>query len=200
MKKWTILWLSGLMGLAVGPHALSAESESTTAAAPYLLAGAPSFDQSISQFREKFNADNPKLPMNEFRSIATSRDRANLTRAASKINENLYASTALERGTLKIKSMQITWLPIQGPEQKAARTKALEYMSAMIRAFVPTFSQTQSQQKLQKLLAAGKGKRYFADTEGAVRYVVADHGEKGLTFAIEPIKLALSETLEGNNK
>lgn len=200
MKKWTILWLSGLMGLAVGPHALSAESESTTAAAPYLLAGAPSFDQSISQFREKFNADNPKLPLNEFRSIATSRDRANLTRAASKINENLYASTALERGTLKIKSMQITWLPIQGPEQKAARTKALEYMSAMIRAFVPTFSQTQSQQKLQKLLAAGKGKRYFADTEGAVRYVVADHGEKGLTFAIEPIKLALSETLENNNK
>lgn len=200
MKKWTILWLSGLMGLAVGPHALSAESESTTAAAPYLLAGAPSFDQSISQFREKFNADNPKLPLNEFRSIATSRDRANLTRAASKINENLYASTALERGTLKIKSMQITWLPIQGPEQKAARTKALEYMSAIIRAFVPTFSQTQSQQKLQKLLAAGKGKRYFADTEGAVRYVVADHGEKGLTFAIEPIKLALSETLEGNNK
>ncbi len=200
MKKWTILWLSGLMGLAVGPHALSAESESTTAAAPYLLAGAPSFDQSISQFREKFNADNPKLPLNEFRSIAASRDRANLTRAASKINENLYASTALERGTLKIKSMQITWLPIQGPEQKAARTKALEYMSAMIRAFVPTFSQTQSQQKLQKLLAAGKGKRYFADTEGAVRYVVADHGEKGLTFAIEPIKLALSETLEGNNK
>jgi len=170
MKKWTILWLSGLMGLAVGPHALSAESESTTAAAPYLLAGAPSFDQSISQFREKFNADNPKLPLNEFRSIATSRDRANLTRAASKINENLYASTALE------------------------------YMSAMIRAFVPTFSQAQSQQKLQKLLAAGKGKRYFADTEGAVRYVVADHGEKGLTFAIEPIKLALSETLEGNNK
>ncbi|WP_446908891.1 DUF1454 family protein, partial [Klebsiella pneumoniae] len=139
-------------------------------------------------------------PLNEFRSIATSRDRANLTRAASKINENLYASTALERGTLKIKSMQITWLPIQGPEQKAARTKALEYMSAMIRAFVPTFSQAQSQQKLQKLLAAGKGKRYFADTEGAVRYVVADHGEKGLTFAIEPIKLALSETLEGNNK
>ncbi|HCU0384177.1 TPA: YiiQ family protein [Klebsiella pneumoniae] len=200
MKKWTILWLSGLMGLAVGPHALSAESESTTAAAPYLLAGAPSFDQSISQFREKFNADNPKLPLNEFRSIATSPDRANLTRAASKINENLYASTALERGTLKIKSMQITWLPIQGPEQKAARTKALEYMSAMIRAFVPTFSQAQSQQKLQKLLAAGKGKRYFADTEGAVRYVVADHGEKGLTFAIEPIKLALSETLEGNNK
>lgn len=111
----------------------------------YLLAGAPSFDQSISQFREKFNADNPKLPLNEFRSIATSRDRANLTRAASKINENLYASTALERGTLKIKSMQITAAD-PGAGAKAAGTKALEYMSAMIRAFVPTFSRAQSQQ------------------------------------------------------
>ena len=49
------------------------------------------------------------------------------------------------------------------------------------------------------VLAAGKGKRYFADTEGAVRYVVADHGEKGLTFAVEPIKLALSDTLGGAN-
>jgi hypothetical protein len=27
------------MGLAVGPHALSAESESTTASGPYLLGG-----------------------------------------------------------------------------------------------------------------------------------------------------------------
>ena len=50
------------------------------------------------------------------------------------------------------------------------------------------------------MLAAGKGKRYFAETEGAIRYVVADNGEKGLTFAVEPIKLALSETLESNNK
>lgn len=48
----------------------------------------------------------------------------------------------------------------------------------MIRAFVPTLSPAQSQQKLQKLLTAGKGKRYFSDTEGAVRYVVADHGER----------------------
>ncbi|EPG6259541.1 DUF1454 family protein [Klebsiella aerogenes] len=199
MKKWAILSLIGLTALSVGPMALSAETESA-ATAPYLLPSAPIFDVSISEFREKFNADNPKLPLNEFRSIASSRDKANLTRAATKINENLYASTALERGTLKIKSMQITWLPIQGPEQKAAKAKALEYMSAILRAFVPTLSPLQSQQKLQKLLTAGKGKRYYTETEGAVRYVVADHGEKGLTFAIEPIKLALSETLEDNNK
>ncbi|TQS63457.1 DUF1454 domain-containing protein, partial [Salmonella enterica subsp. enterica serovar Typhimurium] len=29
--------------------------------------------------------------------------------------------------------------------------------------------------------------------------VVADNGEKGLTFAAEPIKLTLSENLEGAN-
>jgi hypothetical protein len=96
--------------------------------------------------------------------------------------------------------MQVTWLPIQGPEQKAAKAKAQEYMSAVLRIFAPTLSVAQSQQKLQKMLAAGKGKRYFAETEGAIRYVVADNGEKGLTFAVEPIKLALSETLESNNK
>ncbi|EAA5553645.1 DUF1454 family protein [Salmonella enterica] len=176
-----------------------AQLSSSTTTAPYLLAGSPTFDLSISQFRENFNRQNPDLPLNEFRAIENSRDKANLTRAASKINENLYASTALERGTLKVKSMQITWLPIQGPEQKAAKTKALEYMAAIIRTVAPLLTKEQSQKKLQKMLIAGKGKHYYAETEGAVRYVVADNGEKGLTFAVEPIKLALSENLEGAN-
>ncbi|SUH11876.1 Putative uncharacterized protein YiiQ [Salmonella enterica subsp. enterica] len=168
-----------------------AQLSSSTTTAPYLLAGSPTFDLSISQFRENFNRQNPDLPLNEFRAIENSRDKANLTRAASKINENLYASTALERGTLKVKSMQITWLPIQGPEQKAAKAKALEYMAAIIRTVAPLLTKEQSQKKLQKMLIAGKGKHYYAETEGAVRYVVADNGEKGLTFAVEPIKLGV---------
>ncbi|HCH8504041.1 TPA: YiiQ family protein [Salmonella enterica] len=176
-----------------------AQLSSLTTTTPYLLAGSPTFDLSISQFRENFNRQNPDLPLNEFRAIENSRDKANLTRAASKINENLYASTALERGTLKVKSMQITWLPIQGPEQKAAKAKALEYMAAIIRTVAPLLTKEQSQKKLQKMLIAGKGKHYYAETEGAVRYVVADNGEKGLTFAVEPIKLTLSENLEGAN-
>lgn len=176
-----------------------AQLSSSTTTAPYLLAGSPTFDLSISQFRENFNRQNPDLPLNEFRAIENSRDKANLTRAASKINENLYASTALERGTLKVKSMQITWLPIQGPEQKAAKAKALEYMAAIIRTVAPLLTKEQSQKKLQKMLIAAKGKHYYAETEGAVRYVVADNGEKGLTFAVEPIKLTLSENLEGAN-
>lgn len=198
MKRWTDPILMCLTML-IASFSLLANDASPPATAPYLLQGAPSFDQSISQFRETFNKDNPTLVLGEFRAIDGAKDTPTLTRAASKINENLYASTALERGTLKIKSMQITWLPIQGPEQKAAKAKALEYMSAILRAFTPILTKVQSQQKLQKLLTAGKNKRYYAETDGAIRYVVADHGEKGLTFAVEPIKLALSDTLGGAN-
>ena len=198
MKPGCTLFLLLFSAITASTTVLAEASPSATTA-PYLLAGAPTFDLSISQFRENFNQQNPRLPLNEFRAIDSSRDRANLTRAASKINENLYASTALERGTLKIKSMQITWLPIQGPEQKAAKAKAQEYMAAVIRTVAPLLTKEQSQQKLQKLLTACKNKHYYAETEGAIRYVVADNGEKGLTFAVEPIKLALSENLEGLN-
>lgn len=192
--------LSLMLPLAVSHADPQTVEDGESPAAPYLLPGAPVFDMTISRFREQFNIDNPTLPLNEFRSIETSRDRANLTRAASKINENLYASTALERGTLKIKSMQITWLPIQGPEQKAARAKALQYMAALIRSVTPTLSKAQSQARLNKLLSAGKNQYLYSQTEGAIRYVVSDGGEKGLTFAVEPIKLTLTDALEGNNK
>ena len=174
------------------------DSTSTLQVAPYLLAGAPTFDMNITQFREKFTTANPSLPINEFRAIDSNSDEVNLMRAASKINENLYTSTALEHGTLKIKSIQITWLPIQGPEQKVARAKATEYMAALIRTFTPSLSKPQSVAKLTRLLSNGKNKRYYTQTDGAIRYVVADNGEKGLTFAVEPIKLTLSETLNTN--
>ncbi len=159
--------------------------------APYLQTGAPTFDMTISQFREKYNAANPDLPLYEFRAIAGDNDQSNLTRAASKINENLYASTALERGSGKIKTLQITWLPIPGPEEKAAHDKALAYMAALVRFFDPVLSTEQSMQHVTSLLAQGKGSRYTPQAEGAVRYVVANNGEKGLTFAVEPIKLVL---------
>ncbi|HAT2611671.1 TPA: YiiQ family protein [Kluyvera intermedia] len=195
MKTWWLLFTALFIN-----HYAFAEDMPPAAAAPYLLPGAPTFEQSISQFREKFNEDNPDLQLNEFRAVDSRSDTERLTRAATKINDNLYASTALERGTLKIKSMQMTWLPVRGPEQKAAKAKAQEYMAALIRAFSPTLTKAQSLQKLQKLLNNGKNKLWYAETEGAIRYVVADDGEKGLTFAVEPIKLALSESLEGDNK
>ncbi len=62
--------------------------------APYLLAGAPTFDMTIGQFREKYNLANAALILPEYRAIDNRGDKSNLTRAASKINETLYASTA----------------------------------------------------------------------------------------------------------
>lgn len=185
--------------VAAGLAASDVDDMDSPGKAPYLLPGAPTFDLTISQFREKFNQDSAPLALSEFRAITSSQDKVAITRAATKINENLYASSALERGTLKIKSMQITWLPIRGPEQKAAKAKALEYMAAMVRVFVP-FTKSKSQKFVTTILTSAKNKRYYQQADGAIRYVVADNGENGLTFAIEPIKLALSETLEGNNK
>ncbi|MTD38176.1 DUF1454 family protein [Erwinia sp. CPCC 100877] len=183
-----------LLIMTLLPAAGMADESATSPSpvAPYLLPGAPAFELNITQFREKFNQENPSLKINVFRAIDSAPDAARVTRAASKINENLYASSALERGTLKIKSMQITWLPIQGHEQKAAKEKAKVWMSAVLRVFTPGISPQQSQARLEKLLKEGKNKSYYAWSEGAVRYVVADNGEKGLTFAVEPIKLTLS--------
>ncbi|WP_168395018.1 DUF1454 family protein [Erwinia amylovora] len=160
--------------------------------APYLQAGAPVFDITIAQFREKYNAANAALPLAEYRAIDSRNDKSNLTRAATKINENLYSSTALEHGTGKIKTLQITWLPIPGPEQKSSRDKALAYMAALIRFFEPMLSVEKSVQRVNALLAKGKVLRFYQQTEGALRYIVADNGEKGLTFAVEPVKLALA--------
>ncbi|PWC09689.1 DUF1454 domain-containing protein [Brenneria roseae subsp. americana] len=166
----------------------------TTATAPYLLAGAPTFDQTIVQFRTRYNLSNPALPIGEFRVIDTGNISSLLTRAASKINDHLYASTALGKGTGKIKTLQITWLPQQeDTDTEARRTQAINYMAALSRAFSPSLTEEQSIKKVTELLEKGKGQRFYQQTEGAMRYVVADNAEKGLTFAVEPIKLTLSE-------
>jgi len=189
-------YLLPILALFIFPVSQSkADDADPLKVAPYLLPGAPTFDLTITQFRSAFNNENPTLPLSEFRAITSNRDRENLTRAATAINERLYASAALERGTLKIKSIQLTWLAPRAPEQKITQSKALDYMAAMMRSFTPLLSKQQSLQKLNKLLSDSKNKRYFAQNDGALRYVIVDNGDKGLTFAIEPIKLTLSDTL-----
>ncbi len=64
--------------------------------APYLLAGATTFDMTIGHFREEYNTANADLPLMEYRAIDNKNDSSCLTRAASKISETLYASTALD--------------------------------------------------------------------------------------------------------
>ncbi|WP_345997168.1 DUF1454 family protein [Sodalis praecaptivus] len=165
----------------------------TAPTAPYLLAGAPTFDTTVTQFRERYNSHNPTLPIGEFRALEGPSEPANLTRAASKINETLYASTALEKGSGKIKTLQLTYLPVEGGTEKAARATAIAYMAALLREFEPTISAEQSTARVLDLLSRGQGSRFFQQQWGALRYVVADNGDKGLTFAVEPVKLALAE-------
>ncbi len=120
--------------------------------APYLLPGAPTLDMTIGQFREKYNLANPQLPLREYSAIDTRDEKSDLTRAATKINETLYSSTALEPGTGKIKTLQITWLPIPGPDQSASQAKALDYMTAMLRFFVPGLTQEEGRKSWKRCL------------------------------------------------
>lgn len=194
-----------LLSLALTASSLAADAQPQDRAehmpaAPYLLAGAPTFDMTIGQFREKYNAANADLPLMEYRAIDNKEESGNLTRAASKISETLYASTALEQGSGKIKTLQLTWLPVPGPDEKASQEKAMAYMAALLRFFMSGLSPEEGRAKIDSLLNAGKGMRYFSRTEGALRFVVADNGDKGLTFAIEPVKLTLSTaTDDGKN-
>ncbi|QWA11056.1 DUF1454 family protein [Sodalis ligni] len=183
-----------LLGVA-WTHVLAADtSAAATPVAPYLLAGAPTFDLTIVKFRERYNDHNPNLPIGEFRSIDNRNDLINLTRAASKINSTLYASTALEKGSGKIKTLQITYLPVVGGGEKAARATAISYMAALVREFEPGLTVEQSTARVMDLLAKGRGAHFFQQSWGPLRYVVADDGDKGLTFAVEPVKLALAES------
>lgn len=195
--------------------------------APYLLPNASTFDTTLIDFRAKYNKENPELPLNEYRSISIKDEETPITRAATRINDTLYSSVVLEKGTAKIKSLQITYLPPQEPDvivddnkiksdkkntasKKAVSSKketaldaakrelAVNYMAAIMRFFAPTLSQIQSINKINALLAKGKGKAYYDQTDGALRYIISDSTEKGITFAVEPIKLLLSEEKTAN--
>lgn len=191
--------------------------------APYLLPNAPTFDITLIEFRAKYNDENPQFPLNEYRSITIKDEETPITRAATRINGTLYSSLVLEKGTGKIKSLQITYLLPQEPdsivddnktkpekktttgkkpvsskkEDNAKRELAVNYMAAIMRFFSPTLSPMQSINKINALLEKGKGKIYYDQTDGALRYVVSDSTEKGITFAVEPIKLLLSEEKDG---
>ncbi len=82
--------------------------------APYLLAGAPTFDLSISQFREDFNSQNPSLPLNEFRAIDSSPEKPISLVLQVKFNENGRFYSAGARYLKNQKHSNDLKLPIQG--------------------------------------------------------------------------------------
>lgn len=190
-------YLLFIMTLAILSTPLTPVNASSSEAASYLSPESPTFDLTISQFRNNFNRENPALVLSDFKSIHSnkSNDVLHLIRAATIINDDIYASAALERGSLKIKSIQLTVLKNSLAEEKKTQKIADDYMAAFIRCITPALSKSESLGKLHSLFTDSKNKRYFSQNDGAIRYVVVNNDEKGLTFAIEPIKLTLSETL-----
>mgnify|MGYP004711872443 CR=1 FL=1 len=193
MKHRICRWLACCMLLTAG-SAVFADPPTASKIAPYVQPGAPVFSDTIPQFREKFNSMNPDTPLPEYRTVDTGQVQNTVVLAVSKINDSLYSSTALEPGTGKIKSLQMTWVPLHGAGEKESRDLAFHYMAALIRFFSPQLTEQTSDRKLESLLKAAKINIPYFDAEGALRYVISDQGDKGLTLAIEPVRLMLNNS------
>ncbi|STD50315.1 Protein of uncharacterised function (DUF1454) [Edwardsiella tarda] len=93
------------------------------------------------------------LPLAEYRAISVQDEDLPLTRAATRINQAIYSSVVLEKGTGKIKSLQITYLPESDAEVNNTREKgkreakngadstdrqlAIRYIAAIMQSFSP---------------------------------------------------------------
>ncbi|CDL84123.1 DUF1454 family protein [Xenorhabdus szentirmaii] len=166
----------------------------------YLMPNSPTFEVTIPAFREKYNKNHPEIPLYEYRVVASKNISLPFIRAASKINEKIYSSAVLERGSEKIKSLQITVLP-SGNKQEDEKNLLLaqQYIVALINQFEPTLTIAQAKIQLEKLLKTAESHSSFSQKIGAMRYIIVNSSENIMTFAIEPIKLSLSDTLTNEN-
>lgn len=139
MKNRIYRWLYYCMSLLAGQAVCATPPPVAPKTAPYVQPGAPVFSDTIPLFREKFNLANPQLPLAEYRTVDTGQIQNVVVLAASRINRSVYSSAALEPGTGKIKTLQITWVPHRQADEKASRDLALHYMAALIRFFSPNF-------------------------------------------------------------
>lgn len=162
--------------------------------ANYLLPNAPIFELTITQFRQQFTQLDPTTPLQAYHALPSTPVQRLVTIAATKITETLYSSTALEIGTAKIKSIQLTWLPTPDPQASASRQQALNYMVNLIHFFSPQDSLKQCQAHLQQLLESGREGAYTIFNAGSVRYILSYRGAQGITLAAEPMKLVLQKT------
>ncbi|WP_127959184.1 DUF1454 family protein [Serratia microhaemolytica] len=186
------LWFALHSVFAAQHDTLALSAERLTA--PYLLAEAPTFSFTVAEFRESYNRDNPTLPIGEFRIVASERaDPPSLLRAASRIRADLYASTALERGSGKIKTIQLTHL--LSANSTNAQSAAIQYMAALIRQFETVLTIEQSIEKVNELLRQVEASHFYLQSNGAIRYVMvlSEQEPKSVTLAVEPVRLVLAE-------
>ncbi|MEI9534306.1 DUF1454 family protein [Moellerella wisconsensis] len=162
----------------------------------YLSPDAPSFAETIPIFREKFNLNNPATPLYEYKVIANNDISTPYIRAATRINPRFYSSAVLERGSEKIKSLQLTLLPSDDPIQAQDDLKLAEqYMIALIHQVDPTIPLDKAPELnlvLKNFMATNNHNQADETRLGAIRYILVKSTDNTLTFAVEPIKLFIN--------
>ncbi|MBP6122911.1 MULTISPECIES: DUF1454 family protein [Providencia] len=159
----------------------------------YLSPDAPSFDLTIPVLRTQFNQTYEDLYLHEYKVIASQDISAPYIRAASRINQQIYSSAVLERGSEKIKSLQITLLPTDNQKEAEESRQLIErYIIALIHQFDPTVSLDKAPEltaALNKFMADKAPTRAEEARLGSLRYILVKSDNNVLTFAVEPIKL-----------
>ena len=159
----------------------------------YLAPDAPSFDLTIPALRNQFNQTYKDLYLHEYKVIANQDISAPYIRAASRINQYIYSSAVLERGSEKIKSLQITLLPTDNVKEATESRQLIErYIIAIIHQFDPNVSLDKAPElttALNKFLADNAPIRAEDAQLGDLRYILVKSDNNVLTFAVEPIKL-----------
>ena len=161
----------------------------------YLSPDAPSFAQTIPMFREQFNQSYPDIPLHEYKVIASKDISTPYIRAATRINSHIYSSAVLERGSEKIKSLQLTLLPSTDPIVSSAnRALAGRYLISLIHQIdpsIPLEKAPELNKAIDNFMVDNNRPRADETRLGAVRYILVKSADNVLTFAVEPIKLSV---------
>lgn len=163
----------------------------------YLKQDAPVFEITIPELRAKFNQQNPLLSLNEYKIITNHDIAIPLVRAATRITPYLYSSAILERGSEKIKSLQLTLIhsPDSPELEKINRELTTQYIITLIAQFDSSITQEQIQEALNLFAFKNQTSDYISHDVGAIRYIIAHEDNQLTTFAIEPIKLSLNSKI-----
>ncbi|MFW2168160.1 DUF1454 family protein, partial [Enterobacter cloacae complex sp.6722794] len=115
------------------------------------------------------------LYLHEYKVIASQDISAPYIRAASRINQQIYSSAVLERGSEKIKSLQITLLPTDNEADAQENRQLIErYIIAIIHQFDPNVSMDKAPEltaALNKFMANKNPTRAEEARLGALRYI-----------------------------
>lgn len=180
---------------------IQASTASAQTTPSYNHENAPTFSFSLDQFFDEFNSAYAAFALPVYNEVEH-KTRYQQRYFASKINQTLYSSIVTNSQNDQIKSVQITYrandpnLPFivgnLSPENSHNvsfdNTIAIDYMSALFCWFHHDLTYIACQNEVFRLLTTGSNQPFYEELTDNLRYVVADHGEKGITLALEPIK------------